>query len=167
MKKIYVNRIFQNRNKTLSQCVVADGHKFVLNFKAIELPWRDNQRFISCIPPGDYPAKAIKRASRPNEYGIWLPDVPSRSGIMIHVGNFVRQLNGCIAPGTKFIDIDRDGIIDVTNSRYVMEQLQRHIPLGASTRVIVTNVFQFLGNQNTYAIDTGEQIKKYKGDAKA
>ncbi len=162
MIKIYVNRIFQNQNKTLSTCILTDGHQYVMSFKAIELPWRDNQRWISCIPPGDYPAKAIKRASRPNEYAIWLPDVPSRSGILIHSGNFVRQLNGCIAPGTKFRDIDKDGIIDVTNSRYVMEGLKRYIPLGANTRVIVTNVFEFFGNQNTYAIDTGEQIKTYR-----
>ncbi len=167
MIKIYVNRIFQNQNKTLSTCILTDGHRQIMTFKAIELPWRNNDRFISCIPDGDYPAKAITRASRPNEYAIWLPDVPSRSGILIHMANFVRQLNGCIAPGTKFADIDRDGIIDVANSRYVMDQLQKHIPLGKNTRVIITNVFKFLGNQNTYQIEAGEQTRKYKGHAKA
>ena len=64
---------------------------------SIELPWRDNQQEISCIPEGNY---ALRR--RNSEHVGWhleLVDVPGRELILIHpANNAMKELKGCIAP---------------------------------------------------------------------
>jgi len=52
----------------------------------LELPWRDNEKGISCIPPGEYQAIITKT----NRYGLvyWLPKVDGRTSILIHWGNY-------------------------------------------------------------------------------
>lgn len=73
--------------------------------KTLELPWRDNQRQISCIPPGKY--KVNIRNS--NKYGrvYWVRKVPDRTYILIHSGNYAgdkeknykTHVQGCILLG--------------------------------------------------------------------
>lgn len=71
-----------------------------------ELPWRNNEPSISCVPPGTY--SAILTFSPRFGRGLYLlaPTAP-RSGIRIHPANVMgdpplrSQLNGCIALGEK------------------------------------------------------------------
>ena len=132
--KIIITRNFQNQHKTLSHCQVRIDGKLRYTFKGIELPWRNNERGVSCIPSGTYHAVATRRASN-GDYAILLEVVPGRSQIMIHSANFVRELRGCLAPGTAFRDIDSDGILDVVNSRQVMNAIQQLLPI--NTRLVV------------------------------
>lgn len=63
----------------------------------IERPWLDNQRRISCIPPGRYQLKP--RFSQKFKQHLILLDVPGRDLILIHPANdAMKDLNGCIAP---------------------------------------------------------------------
>lgn len=73
-----------------------------------ELPWRENQSSISCIPAGTY--NALVTFSPRFGRGLYLVGaVPSRTGIRIHPANFMGdkskgfhcQLNGCIALGER------------------------------------------------------------------
>src|SRR5690606_26150009 len=67
---------------------------------AIELPWKDNARNISCIPEGSYPL--VKRYSKRFGWHILIKDVPDRSSILIHPANDAqKELQGCIAPVTR------------------------------------------------------------------
>ena len=71
----------------------------------LELPWRDNEPNISCIPAGEY--KVRMRIS--GKYGevYHIKDVPNRSYILIHSGNwagdikkgFKTHVKGCILLG--------------------------------------------------------------------
>ena len=63
----------------------------------VECPWLDNQRFTSCIPDGQYPLKAFKSERHRDAWEVC--DVPGRDGILIHIGNDVGDVNGCIALG--------------------------------------------------------------------
>ena len=63
----------------------------------LELPWRDNQRDISCIPCGLYNAEVEDSAHYRGKI-IRVHDVPERSGILFHVANWLKQLQGCLAP---------------------------------------------------------------------
>ena len=157
MKRIFISRIYQNEHKTLSECFVNEGfttmYGALLSFVAVELPWRDNQRGISCIPAQVYEAEAIFRHSRRHlsdddirKYGIWLKDVPQRSGIVIHIANFVRQLEGCIAPGTNFRDLDNDGVLDVENSGQALTRLREILPVGEICEVHVIDAFKYNRN---------------------
>lgn len=71
---------------------------------ALELPWRDNRRQRSCIPPGRYRCAIVRSPRFGLVYGVH--DVPERSHVLIHAANlagdvdagWVTQLHGCIAP---------------------------------------------------------------------
>ena len=64
---------------------------------SIELPWKDNQQRISCIPEGKYELE--KRYSLRFKWHLLLKNVPGRDLILIHPANDAfRELKGCIAP---------------------------------------------------------------------
>ena len=67
----------------------------------IELPWKENEKRISCIPEGEYFLR--KRYSKKFAWHLELVAVENRSLILMHpANNALRELNGCIAPVTKF-----------------------------------------------------------------
>lgn len=49
--------------------------------------------------------------------------VAGRSGLRIHVANYTRQLEGCIAPGYSFTDLDKDGTLDIAESTKAYDAL--------------------------------------------
>jgi hypothetical protein len=66
----------------------------------IELPWKFNQRNVSCIPEGEY--FISKRYSHRFKWHLVLLDVPDRTLILVHPANYaLRELSGCIAPVLK------------------------------------------------------------------
>lgn len=93
----------------------------------LELPDENNQQNISCIPAGVY--RAFKRYSPSKQYDvIQLQDVPNRSYIQIHPGNFTRQILGCILPGMSIKHIDDDGVPDIAGSEMAFEKLMQMTP---------------------------------------
>jgi hypothetical protein len=77
------------------------------NCYTLELPWKDNMSNISCIPSGTY--DVITRLSPRFGNVYWVKDVPDRSFILIHSGNwagdiskgFKSHVNGCILLGQQ------------------------------------------------------------------
>lgn len=66
----------------------------------IELPWKNNEKRVSCIPEGRYFIR--KRYSQKFKWHLEVVDVQNRSYILIHpANNALQELNGCIAPVTK------------------------------------------------------------------
>ena len=66
----------------------------------IELPWKNNERRVSCIPEGKYFIK--KRYSQKFQWHLEIENVQNRSLILFHpANNALQELNGCIAPVTK------------------------------------------------------------------
>lgn len=73
-----------------------------------ELPWRENQSSISCVPAGTYRA-VFTHSPRFGRHLYLVAPVPSRTGIRVHPANFMGdaskgfrcQLNGCIALGER------------------------------------------------------------------
>ena len=63
----------------------------------LEPPWRDNQRNVSCIPPGYY--QAVPRQSPRFGRTYWMLAVPDRSWILIHAGNLPKHTLGCVLLG--------------------------------------------------------------------
>lgn len=91
---------------TLRRTYFPDGTNGIItrNGKAIchtiELPWRNNQRSLSCIPEGKYLLK--KRYSAKFGWHIEITGVVKRSLVLFHpANNALLELNGCIAPVTK------------------------------------------------------------------
>lgn len=71
----------------------------------VERPWLDNKPRVSCIPAGAYHLRprqsgVVTRASGGRYTRGWeVCDVPGRTYIMLHPGNTLDDLEGCIAPG--------------------------------------------------------------------
>lgn len=66
---------------TFGKFIFPDGTKF----ESLELPWRENMRQKSCIPPGKY-VVAIKNSPKFGRV-YEVKGVPGRSAILIHAGN--------------------------------------------------------------------------------
>jgi hypothetical protein len=86
----------QYRNGTNSKLYI-DGE---LHSYCIELPWKNNEHQVSCIPDGTY--KLAKQYSKHLGHHLQVLDVPERDGIAIHPANNAKlELKGCIAPVTN------------------------------------------------------------------
>lgn len=97
----------------------------------LELPYDDNKNGVSCIPEGVYDwIKIPATAKIPYEH--ILLNVPGRSGICIHVGNYASlkksDVQGCVLVGTAFADINGDGIPDITNSSVTFKKIMDLLP---------------------------------------
>jgi hypothetical protein len=76
----------------------------------LENPWLNNERRVSCIPAGEYElglrkeggwhARALTKFERGFHKGMLeVLDVPNRSYILIHWGNYPSNTQGCILVG--------------------------------------------------------------------
>ena len=67
----------------------------------LELPYRDNQKSISCIPTGEYKVRLrLPRESATRHYiHLLVKDVKDRSHILFHRGNTAKDSRGCILVG--------------------------------------------------------------------
>jgi len=135
MNELILVRISQNPKQTLSFLLVVGNNLEILShYVALELPFLDNKKNISSIPVGTYSC-AIEVHAR---YGkcIRVSGVFGRSGILIHVGNFHYQTSGCILVGQRFRDVDKDGNLDVVNSRVSLNDIYDSLPAQFSLKVI-------------------------------
>jgi hypothetical protein len=92
----------------------------------LELPWLDNQINISCIPAGIYEGEKYESPTKGSV--LLLKDVPNRTWIEIHAGNFTRQILGCTLVGDGIKYLDGDSIPDVTNSVNTLRALLAAVP---------------------------------------
>lgn len=63
----------------------------------LELQWKNNQRQISCIPAANYQCDIVNSPKFGRVYQV--KDVPNRSHILIHAGNWTKDTSGCILVG--------------------------------------------------------------------
>ena len=97
----------------------------------LELPWRNNRDFNSCILAGEYVAvPRIATKKFPYQHFI-LRAVPERDYILIHSGNYPRDTEGCILVGMT-ADAKRPA---VWNSRRALRKLREWAPHGFRLRV--------------------------------
>jgi cell division protein YceG involved in septum cleavage len=119
-----------NKNETLGTWMIMEGEKPLFSCKAIELPDNGNQKYFSCIPEGMYWMTKIQRLNGDNAF--LLSDVPGRSEILVHKGNYAAgkkvDTEGCILPGAYFVDLNNDGNLDVAESTKTMEKLWNILP---------------------------------------
>ncbi len=128
MKKVFLWRLKRHDQGT-------EGFLFTDNFNChtLELPWRDNQKNISCIPAGTYEVE-IRISPR---YGkiYWVMKVEGRTYILIHSGNYAGDIekgykthvNGCILLGKKMGFLGEQRAI--LNSRITIRKFMNHMEM--------------------------------------
>lgn len=114
----------ENTKQTEGYLMIFKGIRKVFECPVLELPDRGNQRNVSRIPAGSY--RVIQHRSPSFGPSLWIQDVPGRSEVLIHYGNYYTNTRGCILPGRAFMDINKDGLVDVTDSRRTMGDLLSH-----------------------------------------
>lgn len=136
MKKIVIIRTKEYRDQQTigyAKVINEEGVK-IFDFVVLELPYRDNKRNISCIPPGTYPLK-LEHSPKFNMLLWEAKDVPGRSECKFHAANYKHQLNGCFAPGLYFKDLNGDGFPDVVASYSALMGIHR--AMGNDTEAIL------------------------------
>ena len=127
--KAVITRDKLQEAQTLGTLVLKDDEgKKLFSCKTLELPWLDNKRNESCIPLGNYKVSPRQSARYNKHYHI--QDVPGRSFILIHIGNFKDQTRGCVLVGEKLADLNADGYKDVTSSKATLKKLLALAPGG-------------------------------------
>lgn len=98
-------------------------------FFTVERPWNNNESNVSCIPEGTYTLRmrdsGVVSRSTGGAYsrGWEVTNVKGRSFIMIHPGNTLDDLQGCIAPGKSLGVVG--GKWAVSASRQAFDELMK------------------------------------------
>ena len=129
MEEVTLHRFSKEQNQTIGKL-----HYNGVECYTLELPYKNNNRNISCIPVGMYDVE--RRYSSKYKYHFHVKNVPNRSLILIHHGNFNYQTRGCILVGDDIADINADGAVDVTNSKATMRMLLKELPETFRLRII-------------------------------
>jgi hypothetical protein len=109
-------------NQTLGKMRIFKDDEIVGVLSTLELPWKDNHKQISCIPAGTYKVERYSSPKFPNTFQVL--NVPNRSAILLHVGNYNTDTLGCILVGFRHVDINNDDLLDVAESRKAMNFLR-------------------------------------------
>ena len=116
--KAVLTRLESTALQTLGRLTVYDGLSKVFECVTIERAWKNNEKGASCIPLGRY--SCIPRVSPKHGKHYHITNVPNRDLILFHAANYATQLEGCVALGSGFADINKDGVIDIINSNATM-----------------------------------------------
>lgn len=134
MKKVAtIIRTDHEAKQTLGSFRLDENGKTIFECKTLELPWLNNATQKSCIPVGTY--EVVPRTSPKFGKHFHVKDVPGRSWILIHSGNYYTDILGCILPGQNHTDLNHDGWRDVTGSRNTLKKLLELAPEGFTLKI--------------------------------
>lgn len=128
MKQAILLRQAESDEGTFGTLKVYEGGALLYSCFTGELPDRDNQQSISCIPSGRYSCQPWHSKKFPDHYNVMR--VPGREAILIHEGNFCgdkrkgykSNVAGCILVGRALGTIQ--GQKAVLSSRLAMNDLR-------------------------------------------
>lgn len=95
----------------------------------LERPWLENAPNVSCVPPGTYDVEKHISPTKGDCYRV--NNVPGRTDILIHTGNFVKDTLGCILVGKERRDLQ------LISSRVAMNELEIEAPDGFQLTIMV------------------------------
>jgi hypothetical protein len=127
-----MNRLELTRFPSADVCIVGVLTVFDKNniplFSCSSLELRDlgNQKNISCIPLGVYNCSYELH----KKFGVCfrIHSVAGRSGILIHVGNFLHEIRGCILVGSDASQQFNSRGYIVNSSRVTITRLSKLLP---------------------------------------
>lgn len=129
-EKTCMSRICVNKKQGIAEAV----------FYGVEKPWRDNRRFVSCIPAGNYLLEPF-RSKKFGDVWCFISVAPTRMdyavvrnknnaagglryACLIHAGNSGDDVAGCLAIGLHIIQHR----LRVGHSRTALTELHQFLP---------------------------------------
>ena len=131
--KAVLHRLQEDDKQTLGRFYLFDGIDCVFECVMLELPDRANEVAVSRVCSGQYNVVYRWTSQYGHHYHIQEMsgrEVDGRDHILIHVGNFNHNTNGCLLPGRSFVDLNGDGLLDVTHSSDTLNTLLGIAPNG-------------------------------------
>ena len=117
MKTVLLKRFIKDERVTMGALKIEGvDHDTIFT---LELPWKENKKSQSCVPPGEY--KVVPYSSEKYTDVYEVTHVNGRSFILIHVGNYLKDTRGYILPGMGLGNTDEPM---VTLSRKAMGLLK-------------------------------------------
>jgi hypothetical protein len=122
--RVVILRQHYEQEQVLGVLLVLDGLKVVFQGVCLEPPWLNNQKYISCIPEGQYSLKF--EYSHRFKMSLWeFKGVDGRAEVKFHIGNKFIHTQGCPLVAYKVGDIDNDGVRDVLYSKRALENFHK------------------------------------------
>ena len=139
MRDVIIFRHKVTDNYSLGVCyIIMEDNTLHFVGVTMERGWQDNKSNISCVPEGVYDLRLEMSGHFKTE--LWeLYGVPGRSECKFHVANYWKQLNGCIAFGRNFEDIDHDGDLDTKSSGTVLKEFHA-LMRGKTAKLTIRNI---------------------------
>ena len=131
MKTVYLKRCCHGELQTLGHLIDAESGEEIA--VTLELPDRENYSNISRIPAGIY--IVLPRLSQKYKRHFIIKNVPGRSYILFHSGNYNTDTRGCVLVGESFKDINGDGTTDIRYSTRAMKKLLALYPDGFKLKI--------------------------------
>jgi len=130
MKRIEVKRVYLPK-ETLSSFYLFEDEtctKLLMNGKGLEPPDLNNAKGKSCIMEDTYTAWVELTSPKHKYPHIRLEDKHGRESVLWHGGNYYTDSEACYLPGSTFGDRNKDGVLDVLDSRKTLDTLIQLLP---------------------------------------
>ena len=127
IRKLTITRTISGPSGTLGHFEF-EGKYLKVSGETLELPFRGNANYISCITPDEYMGALYywdrSKKGKKSFWVILLENKHNRTDIMVHPGNYLWQNLGCIFDGTEFSEGFLKGSEEIHNkiiADYVIE----------------------------------------------
>ena len=87
----------------------------------LERPWLNNEQNVSCIPEGNYKGRFQASGSFP-DMRMYFQDIPDRSSVMFHWGNYVHNSKGCPLLGES---VNTSGDMFIANTKSTVLKVEQ------------------------------------------
>lgn len=144
-KEVILERFAHTPHGVFGRLIVGDVSVFT-----VERPWLNNKQKESCIPEGTYPLRlrfspVVQRSSQGAFNDGWeIGEVPNRTFIMIHPGNNMYDVIGCVAVGLDlgFIRTSRSpkAMWAVTDSQAAFKKVMAALDKENEWEIVVRSV---------------------------
>ena len=119
LMKVTLKRLGQSNYSTIGVLMYDDE----IIACTLEPAWKNNEKDVSCIPKGEYVTEVVESPKFGIVYEI--KQVPNRSHILIHVGNYESDTSGCVLVGDSF---SFNGSPALLNSRKKLNEIMNFLP---------------------------------------
>ena len=139
MKILTIYRLPQNGKATFGAMVREDGVPFCLTLERV---WKNNERGVSCIPPGEYLMKPCQYEK--GGYDTWEVICLPREEVKVHIGNIDDDTHGCPLTGEQFEPVlnKKTGLIEdgIIASGAAFKQFMEYLKGENEARLIIKEV---------------------------